>query len=110
MAMVFLAGPLSGLIMQPFIGQWFSAMLKKKKREIRNIYVILRCSKRQLKVPFRQTATLHGWWYSTQRGRNTPPGIHTSIRQRVYYARDTLCKPSSSFGRVPVFSLYLRIE
>lgn len=79
-AIVFLAGPISGLVVQPLIGMPRFPAIGSALRP----RVGYRCARRQLKVPFRPAAPLHARWRRGLRVRPRSPGVHASVRRRVH--------------------------
>jgi hypothetical protein len=78
MAMVFVAGPLSGLIVQPVIGKFGQAFRIEFASWLSSRYL-----SRQIEIAFRKAATIHVRWRCIQCRGHVASGIHPKVRFRL---------------------------
>lgn len=79
MAIVFVAGPVSGLVMQPLIGARASWVLG-----ILLLELLPRYPSGQLHLQIRQTKTLHDGWHRHLRLRHVAARVYQMVRINIY--------------------------
>jgi hypothetical protein len=103
MAVVFLAGPISGLVMQPLIGNWHMYLSLKTGPDSTP-----RCIGGQLHFKFRPPKTLHVTRNTHLRIRNASTGVHETSSFHIHGIGWSFCWSHSSSKPFHVLNTFVR--